>query len=79
MTLALHNAVGGFWLGNLKNRKLDGEEIQTQAPDTETNTEDGEEEEEQDPVDEEDQVRFHLDVNKALLTFNEIFKFDHLV
>jgi hypothetical protein len=43
-------------LGNLKNRKLDGEEIQTQAPDSQTTTEDGEEEEEPDPVEEEDQV-----------------------
>lgn len=53
MTLALHNAVECFWLGNLKNRKLDGEEIQTQAQESQTTTEESEGEA---PENEEDQV-----------------------
>lgn len=39
VTLAVNNAVSSFWMGNLKNRNLEGKEIQTQAVQDESETE----------------------------------------
>ena len=60
--LAQNNCMDIFWMGNLKNRDLEGNELKSQ---NESEDEDGEEEEEEDIEDDESDVEMEDDDEEA--------------